>query len=118
MNRHADSSPWAADTRQILEDLGVSPDRGLDTAEADRRRTKDGSNRLRAIMHPTVVYCYDDQDLDEVARLMKGHQIRRLVVLNRDKRLVGICSLGDLVTDGGAREMAADVLENVSQPAH
>src|SRR5437870_1798152 len=44
--------------------------------------------RVRDAMTPEVVYCFEDQDISEAARLMKDKQIRRLVVLNRDKRLV------------------------------
>jgi len=43
-----------------------------------------------------IIYCYDDDDVDNAAALMEGNQIRRLVVLNRDKRMVGIVSLGDI----------------------
>jgi CBS domain-containing protein len=50
------------------------------------------------VMTPEIVYCRDDQDVTEAAKLMESKQIRRLVVLNRDKRLVGIVSLGDWAT--------------------
>jgi CBS domain-containing protein len=43
-----------------------------------------------------VLYCYDDEDLDHVAKNMADIRVRRLPVVNRDKRLVGILSLGDL----------------------
>lgn len=43
-----------------------------------------------------VLYCYDDEDLDHVAKNMSEQQVRRLPVVNRDKRLVGIVSLGNL----------------------
>ena len=48
---------------------------------------------------------------------MKENQIRRLVVLSRDKRLVGIVSLGDLAVDTGDDELAGVTLEAVSEPA-
>ena len=64
---------------------------------------------------PDVVYCFEDQDVAEAARLMKDKQIRRLVVLNRDKRLVGIVSLGDVArTEGG--DTVGDAVVGVSQP--
>lgn len=67
------------------------------------------------VMSREVLYCYDDEGLDDVARQMRELQIRRMPVLNRDKRLVGIISIGDLaITDDTAR--AADALEGVSQP--
>ena len=50
------------------------------------------------------MYCFEDDDTDEVERNMADIQVRRLPVLNRDKRLVGIVSLGDLaVTDKAAK---------------
>ena len=45
-----------------------------------------------------VLYCYEDEDLDHVARNMGDERVRRLPVVNREKRLVGIVSLGDVAT--------------------
>ena len=58
---------------------------------------KDPSNTpARDVMTPKTYYCYDDQDVEEVCNNMGEIQVRRLPVVNRDKRLVGIVSLGDL----------------------
>jgi CBS domain-containing protein len=63
-----------------------------------------------------VVYCFDDQDVDEAAQLMRQHQIRRLVILGRDdKRLAGVVSLGDLATNVDG-EKSGVVLQEVSEP--
>ena len=51
---------------------------------------------VREVMSEDVKYCYDDEDLEHVARNMGDIQVRRLPVVNRDKRLVGIVSLGDV----------------------
>jgi CBS domain-containing protein len=51
---------------------------------------------IQQVMSPEVKYCFDDEDLDSAARNMAGIKVRRLPVLNRDKRLVGILSLSDL----------------------
>src|SRR5262245_12083301 len=51
---------------------------------------------VREIMTQEVLYCFDDQELDEVAQNMGDIKVRRLPVLNREKRLVGILSLGDM----------------------
>ncbi|MGC4061117.1 MAG: CBS domain-containing protein [Aquabacterium sp.] len=51
---------------------------------------------VQAVMSQEVKYCFDDEDLDHAARNMGDIQVRRLLVLNRDKRLVGIISVGDL----------------------
>ena len=51
--------------------------------------------RVQDVMSPHILYCFEDQGVDEAACLMKERQVRRLAVLNRDKRLVGIVSLGE-----------------------
>jgi CBS domain-containing protein len=58
---------------------------------------------IRDIMSKEVMYCFEDDDLDEVVQNMADIKLRRLPVLNRKKRLVGILSLGDIaLTDGAA----------------
>ena len=56
------------------------------------------------VMTRDVQYCFEDEDIDAVARKMSDLQVRRLPVLSRDKRLVGIVSLGDIskTSDGDA----------------
>src|SRR5256884_9714568 len=51
----------------------------------------------------TVLYCYEDEELDHVAKNMGEIQVQRLPVLDRSKRLVGIVSLGDIAQSAGAR---------------
>ncbi len=69
--------------------------------------------RVRDVMTPEVKYCFDDQPLSEVARHMSDIQVRRLPVLNRDKRLVGVVSLGDLASARG--ESAHEALRGVTR---
>src|SRR3954471_13941370 len=73
--------------------------------------------RVSDVMSEGVVYCFDDQDVEEASRIMKERQIRRLVVLNRDKRMVGIVALGDRATKPGAEGSAHEALEEISEPA-
>jgi CBS domain-containing protein len=63
---------------------------------------------VRDVMSGEVRYCFEDDDVDDLAQNMADEQIRRLPVLNDRKRLVGIISLGDLAVsqDGHAGEMA------------
>jgi CBS domain-containing protein len=56
----------------------------------------DADTAVEQVMSQDVKYCFDDEDLDRAARNMAGLQVRRLLVLNRDKRLVGILSLSDM----------------------
>ena len=72
---------------------------------------------VREAMTPQVVYCFDDQSVKEAAKLMQDKQIRRLPILNRDKRLVGIVSLGDLAIDTGKEKMVGETLTEISQPS-
>src|SRR5262245_56067255 len=75
--------------------VGMLTDRDI-TVRATAAGVPPGLGQVRDVMTPDIVYCFEDQDIVEAAQLMEQNQIRRLVVLNRDKRLVGIVSLGDL----------------------
>jgi CBS domain-containing protein len=74
--------------------VGVITDR--DIAIRAVAEGKAPTTKIRDVMSQEVLYCFDDQDLEEVAQNMGEMKIRRLPVVNRDKRLVGIISLGDL----------------------
>ena len=70
----------------------------------------------RDMMTSPAIYCFEDQDVSEVAKIMEENQIRRLVVLNRDdKKLVGVVSLGDLARNESANR-SGKVLQKVSEP--
>jgi CBS domain-containing protein len=71
--------------------------------------------KVRKIMSDEVIWCFEDQDISEAASLMKEKRVRRLIVLNREKRLSGICSLGDLVVDSHNYQLGGEVLEKVSE---
>ncbi|EEA02187.1 CBS domain containing protein [Burkholderia sp. H160] len=61
-----------------------------------------------------VQWCYEDDDINDVKRKMAGRRIRRVPVLDHEKHLVGIVSLGDIATSDGAG--AASTLKAVSRP--
>jgi CBS domain-containing protein len=71
---------------------------------------------VRDVMSREIKYCYEDQSIDEVTQNMGELRIRRLPVLTRDKRLIGILSLGDLAIDQGARDEAGEALGGISRP--
>ena len=71
---------------------------------------------IRDVMSRDIKYCYEDQTVDEATQNMGQLRIRRLPVLNRDKRLVGILSLGDLAIDESARDEAGEALGGISRP--
>ena len=68
-------------------------------------------------MSEGVTWAYDDDSVEEAARIMSEHQIRRLPVVNRDKRLVGIVALGDFAVESADIEPAAEALSEISKPA-
>jgi CBS domain-containing protein len=70
---------------------------------------------VRDVMSEEVKYCFEDEDLDHVARNMGDIQMRRLPVVNREKRLVGIVSLGDIAQNGD-RETTGTTTAAVSEP--
>ena len=72
--------------------------------------------KVREVMTSDIKYCFDDQSIDEVTRNMGDLQVRRLPVVNRDKRLVGILSLGDLAVENQWADEAGEALSQISQP--
>jgi CBS domain-containing protein len=70
---------------------------------------------VRDVMSTEVKYCYDDEDLEHVADNMGDLQVRRLPVVNRDKRLVGIVALGDIARKEDLRT-TGETTKGVSQP--
>jgi CBS domain-containing protein len=73
--------------------------------------------RVRDVMTLEVITCFDDQPVTEAARLMRERQVRRLPVLDRAERLVGMVSLGDLAVKTGDEGLAGSTLKAVSEPA-
>jgi CBS domain-containing protein len=73
--------------------------------------------RVEDVMTPETVYCFEDAPISDAASLMEQKQIRRLVVLSQDKRMVGIVSLGDLAVKSGDQQLSGEALERVSEPA-
>ena len=74
------------------------------------------SCHVRDAMTHEVLYCFEDQDTSEAAELMSEHQIHRLPILNRDKRLVGVLSVGDLAR--AEHGTTAKAMEGISRPTH
>lgn len=77
---------------------------------------KGADTRIGDVMTHEIKYCYEDQSVEEVTNNMSEQRLRRLPVLNRDKRLVGILSLGDLAIDDEASDEAGEALCGISRP--
>ena len=73
-----------------------------------------GNTTVREVMSEKVYYCFEDDDAERAAQIMADHQVRRLPVLNRDKRLVGIVALADL--GRSETDAATRALKGVSEP--
>ena len=93
--------------------VGMLTDRDI-TTRAVARGLHPGQSRVGEVMSPEVNYVFEDESVEEAARSMSDLQIRRLPVLSRKKRLVGIVSLGDLAVTRPTP--AAEALSGISQP--
>ena len=93
--------------------VGMITDR--DIAIRAVARGKSNETPVREVMSHEVLYCFDDEDIDDVARNMADQQVRRLPVVNRDKRLVGIVSLGDMSPHWRAKD-AGETIAAISKP--
>jgi len=76
---------------------------------------KSADTKVADVMSKEVLYCFDTDEIDEVARNMGKARVRRLPVVNRDKRLVGIVSLGDVARNDDATNIGQTVTR-VSTP--
>lgn len=65
------------------------------------------------VMTPNILYCYEDTDVEEVARNMADNKVRRLPVVNREKRLIGIVSLGDLAARAHKDQETGEAMEEI-----
>jgi CBS domain-containing protein len=68
-------------------------------------------------MTASVVYCFEDDDVERAAVIMAGQQIRRLPVLDKNRNLVGLVSVGDIAVQTQDHQLTGKVLEDVSQPS-
>lgn len=73
--------------------------------------------RVEQVMSSPIEWISEDEDLDRAARMMADRKIRRLIVMNRDKKPVGFLALGDLATKGDENR-AKEALQNISEPSH
>jgi CBS domain-containing protein len=72
--------------------------------------------RARDVMSPQILFCLEDQTLEEVLEHMGQEQVRRMPVVDANRRLVGVVSLGDL--SRAAQKPAGSALKEISEPEH
>lgn len=91
---------------------GIVTDR--DIAVRAVAHAKDHNTPVSDVMSAEIMYCFDDQDIEDVAGNMADLQVRRMPVVDRDKRLVGVVSLADAARMGNS--VAGDALKGVVRP--
>ncbi len=96
--------------------IGIVTDRDI-VIRALAEGRDPGSTQVKDIISSEVVYCFEDDSVEDAARLMEEHQIRRLIVCDHDRTPVGIVSLGDLAVKTGREELYGEALERISEPA-
>ena len=96
--------------------VGMITDRDI-TVRSTAMGEDPKTTHVRDAMSKDVLYCHEDDDVRDASRLMERKQVRRLPVLNREDRLVGIVSLGDLAVWTRDEQLSGEVLQQVSEPA-
>lgn len=76
-----------------------------------------GSTKVREVMTADVHTVNSTASIDEAAKLMAAHQVRRLPVVDNGE-LVGILSLGDIATESSSQNHAGNTLTDISEPSH
>jgi CBS domain-containing protein len=78
---------------------------------------KDANTKVRDVMSEGIAWVYEDDSVERAAIIMSERQVRRLPVVNRDKRLVGIVALGDFAVESSEIHPAAQALSEISKPS-
>lgn len=97
------------------EVIGMITDRDI-VIRAIAKALHPTQTRVSEVMSDNVVFAYEDQDVEEAAMLMENKQVRRLIVVNQNKDLVGIVSLADVTRETGDETLAGEVLQGVVEP--
>ncbi len=78
---------------------------------------KDADTKVRDVMSEGISWAYEDDSVEAAARIMSERQVRRLPVVDRDKRLVGIVALGDFAVESSEVRPTAEALSGISKPS-
>jgi CBS domain-containing protein len=103
----------------VMEDgrlVGTITDRDI-TVRATARGASPDQTPVSDVMSRGVVFGYEDDDLRKAAGTMEEAQVRRLLVLDRADKCVGILSLGDLALETD-EPLSGEVVREVSRPGH
>ena len=97
--------------------VGTVTDRDI-TIRATAAGKAPDDTPVAEVMSEGVLFGYEDEDAQAAASLMEEQQVRRLFVLDRSDRCIGVVSLGDLAVRGQDQSLSGEVLEEVSKPTH
>ena len=78
---------------------------------------KDSSTKVRDVMSEGIAWVFEDETVEDAAKMMSQRQVRRLPVVDRNKRLVGIVALGDFAVESSEIRPAAEALSEISKPS-
>ena len=106
----------ALPVREGTQLIGIITDRDI-VIRALAHGRDPASTQVKDIISSEIVYCHEDDSVEDAASLMEDHQIRRLIVCDHDQTPVGIVSLGDLAVKTGKDELSGEALERISEPA-
>jgi len=95
--------------------IGMLTDRDI-TVRGTAEGLDPKTARVRDAMTEDVISCFEDQDVTDATKLMEDRLVRRILVMNREDRLVGIVALGDVAL-GAKKKEVGDVLREVSEPS-
>jgi len=95
---------------------GVLTDRDI-TIRATADGRDPSKTKVSEVMSTDLAYCLEDQEVEEAVSVMEARQIRRLPIVNQNKRLIGIISLADIAVHVGDRDLSGETLEEISAPA-
>jgi len=93
--------------------IGMVTDRDIVVRAVAEERMA-GTTSVREVMSEHIYYCFEDDDLEDAAKVMAEHQVRRLPILNRKKRLVGMLATADLARAGD--EAVKTAMGGISEP--
>jgi CBS domain-containing protein len=93
--------------------IGVITDRDI-TIRAVARGSDPNATMVFQVMSGEFIHCLDDDEIEKALEIMEMGRVRRLPVLNQDRALVGIISLGDLAARLDKVEIAGRLLKHIS----
>jgi CBS domain-containing protein len=76
----------------------------------------DTNTKVKDVMSEKVMWAYEDDSVEKASQIMSKNQIRRLPIVDANKRLVGIVALGDLAVNAADIKSASEALSDISKP--